>query len=239
MESFDSAVDLSDPGVANGVALLYSEDVTPRSQRAVSPSFRRYISIPTTDGVHRDRCPVGALELMTRRYPEVERNTISFHSRSSTSPSSPMSTSARCGSTGRWRGRPGGHCKLDAFGGNLLFCIEHDVKYAADGAVFGNEYFAEQYPKILMPALIDFYGRFGITLLHPVYEKGLDTELALFELGITESRRVKRTAKDKQIICSQHIMFAASCGSTAKHSSTSTSRTTARTFRRRWTTSRS
>jgi hypothetical protein len=104
---------------------------------------------------------------------------------------------------------PCGHCKLSMHWRNLLYCVEHGVKYAADGAVYGNEYFAEQNPKILMPALVDFYGRFGITLLHPVYEEGLNTEEALFELGITESRRIKRTAKDKQIVCSQHIMFAA------------------------------
>jgi hypothetical protein len=45
-------------------------------------------------------------------------------------------------------------------------------------------------------------------LLHPVFELGLDTEAALFRLGITDAPQIKRTRDDKQVICSQHILLA-------------------------------
>lgn len=103
---------------------------------------------------------------------------------------------------------PCGHCKLSMHWRTLLYCMEHGLRYSADGAVYGNEQFAEQNANILMPGLVDFYGEHGISLLHPVFERGLDTELGLYELGITDSPQVKRTKNDKQVICSQHILLA-------------------------------
>jgi len=103
---------------------------------------------------------------------------------------------------------PCGHCKLSMHWRTLLFCVENGVAFAADGAVHGNEQFAEQNENILMPGLIEFYREHGLTLLHPVFERGLDTEEALFRLGITDSPQVKRTRADKQVICSQHILLA-------------------------------
>ncbi|MDD5656016.1 MAG: hypothetical protein PHF00_02020 [Elusimicrobia bacterium] len=101
-----------------------------------------------------------------------------------------------------------GHCKVSLHWRNLVFCLQRGIKYAADGAVTGAEDFAEQNPRILMPALREFYGEFGVTLLHPVYREGLSTEAELCGLGITENPRVKMTARDMQVVCTQQILFA-------------------------------
>jgi len=101
-----------------------------------------------------------------------------------------------------------GHCKTALHWRNLIFCLQNGIKYAADGAVVGAEEFAEQNPRILMPELSALYAAFGITLLHPVYEEGLSTELTLYELGISPQPKIKMTAKDMQVVCSQQIMFA-------------------------------
>ena len=103
-----------------------------------------------------------------------------------------------------------GHCKVALHWRNLLFCLANDVAFASDGAVVGAEQFAEQNPRILMPELVRLYGDFGVTLLHPVYNPGIAVEDALYELGITERRRIKMTTADHQVVCTQHIMFAAS-----------------------------
>jgi hypothetical protein len=103
---------------------------------------------------------------------------------------------------------PCGHCKVAMHWRNVIFCLENGIRYAADGSVTSNDQFAEQNPRILMPEIAAMYAKFGITLLHPVHEEGLDTEAHLFRLGITDSPQVKRTTKDKQVICSQHILFA-------------------------------
>jgi hypothetical protein len=101
-----------------------------------------------------------------------------------------------------------GHCKTALHWRNLIFCLQNGIKYAADGAVVGAEEFAEQNPRILMPELAALYAAFGITLLHPVYEEGLSTELEIYELGISPQPKIKMTAKDMQVVCSQQILFA-------------------------------
>jgi hypothetical protein len=101
-----------------------------------------------------------------------------------------------------------GHCKTALHWRNLIFCLQNGIKYAADGAVVDAEEFAEQNPRILMPELSALYAAFGITLLHPVYRDGLSTELTLYELGISPQAKIKMTAKDMQVVCSQQIMFA-------------------------------
>lgn len=100
-----------------------------------------------------------------------------------------------------------GHCKVALHWRNLVFCLQNGIRYAADGAVTGAEEFAEQNPRILFLELAELYRHFGVTLLHPCYEEGLATEAELFELGVTESARIKNTARDMQVVCSQHILF--------------------------------
>lgn len=101
-----------------------------------------------------------------------------------------------------------GHCKTALHWRNLVFCLQNGVRFAADGAVVNAEEFAEQNPRILMPELERLYAGFGITLLHPVYQEGLDTEARLFELGISPKERIKMTAHDMQVVCTQQILFA-------------------------------
>ncbi len=101
-----------------------------------------------------------------------------------------------------------GLCKVALHWRNLLFCLAGDIRYAADGAVVDAEEFAEQNPRILMPELKSFYKDFGIELVHPVYQEGLSTEESLYDLGITDQPHIKRTTKDKQVLCSQQIGFA-------------------------------
>lgn len=101
-----------------------------------------------------------------------------------------------------------GICKVSLHWRNLLFCLENGIRYAADGAVVDAEEFAEQNPRILMPELKSFYKDFGVELVHPVYQEGLSTEESLYDLGITDQPHIKRTKKDKQILCSQQIGFA-------------------------------
>jgi hypothetical protein len=91
---------------------------------------------------------------------------------------------------------------------NLVFCKENGLHFAADGAATGNEWVAEQNPRILIDNLKELYAEFGITLMHPVFHEGLSTEKGLFELGIVDTERVKRTREDKQVVCSQQIMLA-------------------------------
>lgn len=101
-----------------------------------------------------------------------------------------------------------GHCKVAMHWRNLVFCLDHGVRYASDGAVRGAEEFAEQNPRILMGLLEDFYRRFGVTLLRPSYEEGLSTERELFALGVATREKIKGTAHDMQVTCTQHVQFA-------------------------------
>lgn len=109
---------------------------------------------------------------------------------------------------GQLTGVPCGPCKVAMHWRNLVFCKEHDVGWAADGAAAGNEWFAEQNPRILVDNLRELYGEFGVSLLHPVFYEGLSTEHGLYELGIVDTPKVKRTREDKQVVCSQQIMLA-------------------------------
>lgn len=101
-----------------------------------------------------------------------------------------------------------GHCKVALHWRNLLFCLEHGITYASDGAAMGAEEFAEQNPRILMRELEAFYAHFGVTLLHPAYQEGLSTEEALYDLGVTDQKNIKRTTRDMQVVCTQQILFA-------------------------------
>lgn len=211
MKLFNADVDPDDPGRADGVALLYSGgcDSTLAACRLAQYFPKVYLNTFDRMGFIETGAPSVHFDRMVLRYPDVsfKHALIPFQKFYESVESHEYLRSLW--TYGSMAVVPCGHCKLAMHWRNLLFCVENGVKYAADGAVYGNEYFAEQNPKILMPALVDFYGRFGITLVHPVFEEGLNTEEELFELGITDARRVKRTAKDKQVICSQHIMFAA------------------------------
>lgn len=59
-----------------------------------------------------------------------------------------------------------------------------------------------------MPEIKMMYRYFGITHVNPVYQEELSTEKELYALGITNTEKVKRTTAERQIYCSQHILYA-------------------------------
>jgi hypothetical protein len=211
MDLFNATVDLNNPNIAGGVALLYSGGCDSTLAACRLATYFPKVSLVTYNrmGFISTGAPSVHYERMALRFPDVEftHELIPYQKFYEKVESHEYLRSLW--KYGSMAVVPCGHCKLAMHWRNLIFCVENGINYAADGAVHGNEYFAEQNPKILMPALVDLYGSFGITLMHPVYEEGLNTEEQLFELGITDARRIKRTSKDKQIVCSQHIMFAA------------------------------
>lgn len=210
LEWVDRKVDPEDPGVKNGVAHLYSggADSTFAAARlaevfpkVIMNTFQRFgflaLQFPA---VHVDklnkRFPETEFKHQTiqcgKFYKEVEEFEFSMNKKKHKS-----LVFASCG-----------HCKTALHWRNLIFCIQNGIKYAADGAVVGAEQFAEQNPRILMPELAAMYGHFGVTLIHPTWQEGLSTEDALYELGIIDNPKLKMTTEERQVVCTQHIMFA-------------------------------
>jgi len=105
---------------------------------------------------------------------------------------------------------PCGVCKVSMHWRLLLYCLEHGLRHASDGAAAGAEEYAEQNPRILMPALDAFYREFGVEKISPAFRPDRSNEEALYRRGISESPTVKRTAQDDQILCSQQVLFAMS-----------------------------
>lgn len=103
---------------------------------------------------------------------------------------------------------PCGVCKLAMHWRLLLYCLENGLRHASDGAAHGAEEYAEQNPRVAMEAVAGLYARFGVTKLSPAYCPGRDNEEELYRRGLVESPRVKRTAEDTQILCTQQPLFA-------------------------------
>lgn len=101
-----------------------------------------------------------------------------------------------------------GFCKTAMHWRNLIFCLENNIKYAADGATFDSVEYVEQNPRMIMPEIKKMYAHFGVTHLSPVYQEGLSTEKELFRLGIIDHKKIKRTKHENQIYCTQHILYA-------------------------------
>jgi hypothetical protein len=210
VETWTAPLRPDDPDRANGVALLYSGgcDSTLAASRLAQHFPKVHLVTYLRFGFMQTDNPDVHAERMRRRWPTVEFTAhkipyerfyaeIEGHEKLRSLWKHGTMTSVPCGS-----------CKISMHFRNAMFCVEHDIHFAADGAVYGNEQFAEQNPNVMMQPLRDFYASFGVTMLHPVFERGLDTEAELFKLGITDSPHVKRTRADKQVICSQHILFA-------------------------------
>lgn len=105
---------------------------------------------------------------------------------------------------------PCGVCKVSMHWRLLLYCLEHGLSRASDGAAAGAEEYAEQNPRILMPGIAAFYREFGVEKVSPAFLPGSSNEETLYRRGITESAEIKRTAQDDQILCSQQVLFAMS-----------------------------
>lgn len=210
MEPQAVEVDRTDPAVAQGAALLYSggSDSSLAACLLAQTFPKIHLNTFTRYGFMATGFASIHYERMVRRFPDTEfvhdvipagklYEEIESHEFFSALKDHGFMAFASCG-----------HCKVALHWRNLLFCLEKRIKFAADGAVVDAEEFAEQNPRILMPELKNLYAHFGISLVHPVYQEGLSTEEALYDLGITEKTRIKRTAKDMQVICSQQIGFA-------------------------------
>lgn len=210
MNEFNRAVDPDDPAIAGGVALLYSGgcDSSLAACRLAQTFDKLYLNTYNRLGFIETGAPSVHFERMKLRFPKTTFTHELIPYQKFYELVEGHKYLRNLVKHGSMAVVPCGHCKLAMHWRNLLFCVEHGVKFAADGAVLGNEHFAEQNPRILMPVLTDMYARYGITLLHPVFERDLNTELQLYRLGITDSERIKRTKKDKQVVCSQHVMFA-------------------------------
>lgn len=103
---------------------------------------------------------------------------------------------------------PCGVCKVSMHWRLLLYCLEHGLRHASDGAAAGAEEYAEQNPRILMPGIIAFYAAFDVEKLSLAFLPGASNEEILYRRGISETPTVKRTTDDHQILCSQQILFA-------------------------------
>lgn len=103
---------------------------------------------------------------------------------------------------------PCGVCKVSMHWRLLLYCLEHGLRHASDGAAAGAEEYAEQNPRILMPGIVAFYREFGVEKVSPAFRPDQSNEEALYRRGISESPTIKRTAQDDQILCSQQVLFA-------------------------------
>lgn len=210
MDSFDVPIDPREPEKAKGAALLYSGGCDSSLAACLLARSFPKVHLNTFDrfGFLATTFPKIHFERMRARFPATEF----IHRLTSADGFFKEIESYRYYRSIKEHGlmvlNVCGHCKVALHWRNLLFCLEHGIRYASDGAVTGNEQFAEQNPRILMPELKAFYARFGITLIHPVYQTGLSTEEALYELGITEQRRTKMTKKDMQVVCTQHVLFA-------------------------------
>ena len=211
MTAWDARIDASSPDIEGGAAIMYSggADSTLAACRLAMRFPKVHLVTYMRFGFLQFDNPDVHFQRMQARFPDVTftlnkipqgnfYEEVEGHKRFRNLLKHGAMTSVPCGS-----------CKLSMHWRTLLYCLENGIRYAADGAVHGNEQFAEQNENVMMKPLIDFYGEHGITLVHPVWEHGLDTEAALYDLGITDTPRIKRTRKDKQVICTQHILFAA------------------------------
>lgn len=103
---------------------------------------------------------------------------------------------------------PCGVCKIAMHWRMLLYCLEHGLRHASDGAAPGADEYAEQNPRILMGDIAAFYRAFAVEKLSPSFRPGDDNEEALYRRGVSEDREIKRTPGDEQVLCGQQVIFA-------------------------------
>jgi predicted subunit of tRNA(5-methylaminomethyl-2-thiouridylate) methyltransferase len=209
MDDWDAAVDWDDADLGESAAVLYSGgcDSTLAACRMAERFSTVHLVTFTRFGFLETDNPSLHIERMRQRYPDT---TFHFHKipygrfYEAVEGHQKLRNLWRFGSM---TSVPCGSCKVAMHWRAVVFCLENDVKVVADGAIKGNDHFAEQNPRILMPELQKMYDEFGLTVLHPVYDVGLETEVELYRLGIHDTPSVKRTKADKQVVCSQHILF--------------------------------
>lgn len=100
-----------------------------------------------------------------------------------------------------------GLCKLAMHWQTIEYCLDNSIKDVSDGAVREMSVFPTQNMDIALKGLIQLYADFGITFSNPVFEKGKDVEKTLYEMQLIPSLKQKMTKSDKQVVCSQQILF--------------------------------
>ncbi len=100
-----------------------------------------------------------------------------------------------------------GLCKLAMDWRTILYCIEHSITDVCDGNVKEMSVFPTQNMKIALEDIIKLYADFNINYFNPIYEIGKDVENILYEMKLIPSPKHKLTRADKQVVCSQQILF--------------------------------
>jgi hypothetical protein len=100
-----------------------------------------------------------------------------------------------------------GLCKLAMDWQTILYCIEHSITGVWDGAVKEMKAFPTQNMKIALEDIGKLYLDFNIDYRNPVYEIGKDVERMLYGMKLIPSPKHKGTGADKQVVCSQQILF--------------------------------
>lgn len=208
-QSWEDSVDWSQVDVDKGAVVLYSGgcDSTLAACRMAERFPIVHLVTFTRFGFLETDNPAVHIDRMRQRYPDT---TFHFHKIPYGKFYEAIENHKRFRNLlkyGSMTSVPCGNCKVAMHWRAAVFCLEQGVGIVADGAIKGNDHFAEQNPRILMPELRSFYAEFDLQVVHPVYDVGLDTEKELYRLGIHDTPDVKRTRADKQVVCSQHILF--------------------------------
>lgn len=101
-----------------------------------------------------------------------------------------------------------GLCKLAMHYQTIMYCARHSIVDVCDGAVREMSVFPAQNMDIALKGIIDLYASFDINYFNPVYDIGKDVEKVLYDMEIIPSRKHKATREDRQVVCSQQILFA-------------------------------
>lgn len=101
-----------------------------------------------------------------------------------------------------------GLCKLAMHCQTILYCIRHSIANVCDGASREMSVFPTQNLDIALEGIKKLYADFGINYFNPVFENGKDAEKMLYDMGIIPTRAYRLKPEDKQVLCSQQILFA-------------------------------
>ena len=93
-------------------------------------------------------------------------------------------------------------CKLAMHTRTILYCLEHGVSTAADGALRIQSDHPECMPDVLN-VLRRCYDRYGIRFINPVYDTESKKEIGsrLEELGLTSGIRIGQSSRTDQPVC--------------------------------------
>ncbi|MBL7056146.1 hypothetical protein ISS07_04495 [Candidatus Woesearchaeota archaeon] len=103
---------------------------------------------------------------------------------------------------------PCGPCKLSFHWHSIIYCLNNNIKFIADGTVPYMSIYPDQNKRIIGKVLKDFYKSFGIDYLNPVYNIGQNVEKVLYDKGISSLPLIRGTQEDRQVYCGEQVSFA-------------------------------